>query len=125
MAKAEKNTETKTIVITETLKCILTSEEVLKAAKELAARTDELRRLEEEKKTVSDSFKSKITACETQRNMSSALVRDEYDWLRVDCNKVMNYAKNNVQVIRTDTGEVIENREMLADEKQREIEFSD
>ena len=120
-----KPKETKTVVITQRLKCILTDEEVKKAAKELSACTDELKMLEEEKKSMSDNFKSKITACEAQQSLSSAFVRDEYEYRRVDCNKILDYKTKNVQVVRTDTGEVIEDRDMLADEMQKEMDFND
>jgi len=117
--------ETKTVVITQRLKCVLTEDEIKKAAKSLSACTDELKSLEEEKKAMSDNFKSQITACEAQQSLSSALVRDEYEYRRVDCNKILDYKNSTVQVVRTDTGEVIENRDMLADEKQKTMEFGD
>lgn len=125
MSKIKAETKSKKVDITDILKCELTEEEQKQAAKTLARHLDELEQLEGEKKTITENLKSKITACETNVSLTKCLVRDAFEYRRVNCEKVLDFEKGKVIVTRKDTGETIEDRDMFTEERQQKMDFKE
>ena len=124
--KDEKKLPTnKEVEQTKTLKCLLTNEEQKQAAQALAANLDDLQRLENDLEAVKKNFKSQIAELEGSIGVNKGLVRDGWDYRKVNCVKFLNYKDGKVTVVRKDTGEFIEERDMYADERQQEIDFED
>ena len=111
--------------LTKILKCELSEEERRQAALQLTVHLDELSSLEKEKKSVTDSYKAKITECESKIILHKCRVRDGYEHRQVNCIKTLDYKINKVTVTRLDTGVIIEDRDMFVDEKQTRMEFDD
>ena len=120
-----KTAEPKTVKVTETLKCILTTQEVTEAAQALARHVGESRSLEQEKKSVTDGFKAKIAEAEAKIMQQEALVRDGYEYRKVECDRIYDYEAATVTLVRKDTGEQAEIRKMRADERQAEMDFDE
>lgn len=129
MAKAKKNLaqgqdempEVKKYPFTKNLKVALTKDEVLSAAESLARTLDELNSLEDDKKSLTDSFKAKITEAEARATQFKAKVRDKYEWRPVDCEETRDPTEGTVVVVRLDTNETIEDRKMTYDERQGQL----
>jgi len=109
---------------TRTLKVLLTDQEVLDFADQLARAVDETNRLEEEKKSLSDSFKAKITESEAKIQKLTNYVRNRYDYRPVDCEQTMDNNEGTASTVRLDTGETIEERQLTYEERQGKL-FTD
>lgn len=121
MAKKKIETQDKNIrkfKETRTLKVKLTDPEVLEFADQLARSVDESTRLEEEKKALTDSFKAKITEVEAKIQKLTNYVRNRYDYRPVDCEQTMDNNKGTSVIVRIDTNEVIEERNLTYEERQ-------
>lgn len=105
------------------LKCELTTEEVSEAAQALARHLDELEALEDGLKTVKADFKAQIEAKEAAAKVQRGLVRNKYDYRQTPCTMVLNYTTQQIVVTRDDTKAVVNERKMLAEEKQMSMGF--
>lgn len=111
----------KTVVITDTLPCALTDEEVLKFAGELANANKEVDRAIDEKKFLTQQATSKVKKAEAYRDEITSIVASRTEWREVTVNKVYDYEKGIVTETRTDTGEVIASRALSDEEKQTKL----
>lgn len=111
----------KTIVITDTLPCQLTDEEVLKFAGELANANKEVDNAIDEKKFLSQQAAAKVKQAEAHRDEVTSIVASRTEWREVTVHKVFDYANGKVIETRIDTGEVIRSREMSDDERQASL----
>ena len=118
MAKKDETPKVKTTHETRLLKCELTEEEVRVAAQELARNLDELEALDDQLGQVKADFKTQIVSKEAAAKVQRNLVRNKYDYRNTQCSMVLDYTNGTVTVTREDTGEVIKERKMLAEEKQ-------
>jgi len=107
------------------LKCLLTVEEHMKYARELAEELGRKQAAEEELAAVKAEYKGKIEASEAKIRGNQRLVKDGYEHRWVDCAVESNMRTCKVMVTRKDTGEIIEDRPMTPDEKQLQIDFKD
>lgn len=103
---------------TERLRVDLTNEEILKAGKEMAQSIDELNDLEKERKAAADTYKARIAQATANVQINSNLVRNGYEFRKVDVERTFDYEEGIVSAIRLDTGEVFESRAMTRDERQ-------
>ncbi|MBT4401557.1 MAG: hypothetical protein HN590_16105 [Calditrichaeota bacterium] len=110
---------------TRSLRVELTREEVETASNDLANHLDELERLEDEKKSVMDGFKAKISAIEANIRVKKNMVRDKYDYRQVDVEICFDYLTKSVFTTRVDTLETIETRDMTDSERQTFMNFDE
>lgn len=108
----------KTEVITDTLPCSLTDEEVLKFAGELANANREVDNAIDEKKALTQQATAKVKKAEAHRDNITGIVASRTEWREVSVHRVFDYEKSIVTETRTDTGEVIASRAMSDKEKQ-------
>jgi hypothetical protein len=113
----------KTTKETRLLKCELTEEEVRQAADTLARNLDELEVLDDKLKEVKADFKAQTEAKEAAAKVQRNLVRNKYDYRQTPCTMTLNYTTQKVIVTRDDTGDVVTERDMLAEEKQMDMGF--
>ena len=125
MAKKDETPKVKTTHETRLLKCELTEEEVRVAAQELARNLDELEALDDQLGQVKADFKTQIVSKEAAAKVQRNLVRNKYDYRNTQCSMVLDYTNGTVTVTREDTGEVIKERKMHAEEKQMNMGFDD
>lgn len=111
----------KTTVITDTLPCALTDEEVLKFAGELANANKEVDNAIDEKKFLMQQANAKVKRAEAHRDEITAIVASRTEWREVTVHKVFDYENGKVTETRIDTGEVIRSRDMSDDERQASL----
>jgi len=76
-----------------------------------------------ERKTVMSEFKQRKEKLEEQIHTTSLMVKEGVAMRSVKCELQLNYSKLRATIIRLDTEEIVEEREMTADEKQMKLEF--
>jgi len=123
MAKTKAEDAVKTTHETRNLKCKLTKEELEVAADTLARKLDEADAAEDEKKSVAEEYKSRVTALEAEAKVQRHLVRNKYTFRNVDCQLVLNFTTGTAVCNRLDTGETVEARPLNHEEKQMDFKF--
>lgn len=99
----------------------LTEEEVRDAADRMADLFDQVGRIEEEQKSIANNYKAKIKEVEAQLSQTQLLVRNKYEQRLVDCIQSWNIKTCRVVTVRKDTGAIVEERAMTADERQEKL----
>ncbi len=112
---------TKTFKTTQSLKCQLTQDEILQAGLELAEACEMAGKLEDEKKAVVDQYKAKASMVDSTITIKRSLVQNRFDIRPVPCEEIHNLTSGTVKTIRTDTNEVLREREMTQEERQGKI----
>lgn len=103
------------------LVCALTDAETLARATELAKTHDEIATLKLQKKAAADSFKAKIEL-KTQREQELIdVLRSREEQRDVRCVERPEFRLGQVDIVRLDTGAVIETRVMEAHERQPDL----
>ncbi|MDX1934774.1 MAG: hypothetical protein SFU56_19425 [Capsulimonadales bacterium] len=106
---------------TQNLPCKLTEDEVARAARESAQAVKERLNVEGEKKEANAEFKQRLEFYSNVVNKKSDMVRTGIEWRDVEVEYRFNYELGTVRVIRTDTGECIEDRPMSPNERQMKM----
>lgn len=99
----------------------LTEEEVRDAADRMADLFDQLKRIEEEAKSIANGYKAKTKELDAQFAQAQLLVRNKYEQRLVECVRTWNYKTCRVVTVRMDTGAIVEDRAMSADERQEKL----
>ena len=103
------------------LKVILTAAEERQFGKDIARTRQELSSVTDQFDEVKSQFKSKMESCEKEQNRLSVLLNNGYEYRDVECELTLDYTTARALCVRTDTGEVVEERAMTHDELQREM----
>lgn len=103
------------------LRVDLTEEEVRFAADRMADLFDQLKQIEEEQKSIANNYKAKTKELEAQFSQAQLLVRNKYDQRLVDCVEVWDITGCRVVTTRKDTGVIVGDRAMTADERQEKL----
>jgi hypothetical protein len=107
-----------------TLKCVLTPEEILTLGKDLAEKTQLASQIEADKKRVVKEFDAKIAEADAGIQLASGKIQNGYEYRTVKCTETIGEPDENKKTVRRlDTGEIVEIRELNAEEKQRVLEF--
>ena len=72
--------------------------------------------LENEKKEVNKQFKEKIDFIQEEIDRNSQIAAEGAVYRQVTCKATPDYSSKTIQVVRLDTGEVVEERPMTIDE---------
>jgi transposase len=108
---------------TRSLRCELTKEELLECGKELADAKQQIDILDGELQQVKEQYKSRRTALEGKLNYAAQVIATGHEIRKVDCLTTHNYDNGRVTIVRLDTDELIEDRAMNEDERQRKLEI--
>ena len=103
------------------LKVNLTNDELLAFGIELADAEAKKTSLADELQEVKSRYKSEIDEVDSRINNIGGVIRCKYQFRKVECEKTLNFSKGIVSVMRMDTAEIVETREMLDYERQAEI----
>ena len=118
----KKLQETKTIV--RVLRCQLTQQELVEAARQSAELTAGIGALEEDKSRVAKDYAARIAEKESSRSLLNGKVVSGYEFRDVKCDVVLSWSPGMKRVVRQDTGEEVAVEAMTPDELQHEIDFS-
>ncbi len=105
-------------VETRTLPVELTDDELLQRGDELARAIQAVREEERHQKAQREAMKDALASLQGDCARLAQVVRERAEPRSVGCRIVHDYAANAVQLVREDTGEVIESRAMSDHERQ-------
>lgn len=105
------------------VKCVLTTDEKAEAAMQLANAYQAVESLVIEKKVEMTDFKQRKEKLEEQIHVTSLMVKEGVAMRSVKCELQLNHSKLRAILVRLDTNEIVEEREMTKDEKQMNLEF--
>jgi len=97
----------------------LTPEEIHIFASEIAQRVYEKASLELKKKSIISQMKSELDGLDSRMNVLSSLIKDGYEYREVTCEFRMNWDNGIKQIIRSDTGQTVETKEISEKERQQ------
>jgi hypothetical protein len=89
----------------------------------MAALLDELDGIKEQKKAAAATFAAEEKRISADLRDAARTYRTGTELREIHCEITYDFAKCRVGVIRLDTKDVIESREMTDDEKQMELDF--
>ena len=107
--------------LTRNLKWTLTQDEVRTYGVELARANASKDEAEERKKEVDAQLKAEIESHSTRSLNLARKINNGYEYRDVKCLVEYDYDKNMVQIVRTDTQEIVETRAMTEDERQTSL----
>ena len=113
--------DVKTRNTTESLKCILTDDEIRRYGIAQARANAEIATAEEELQSVKSQYKSRVDAATANRNDMAKRINNGYEFRQVDCIERWDYGSNDITVRRIDTWEVVSRRTMSREEMQRKL----
>jgi hypothetical protein len=116
---ADPKATPKIIQFDSTLKCVLTDAELQTKGAQLADAIDEGARIEEEFAEVKNGFKGRIDGAKGRAAALASTVRAKAEYRSVKCHRVYEFNDGVVREYRTDTGEVINEREMTDSDRQQ------
>ena len=95
-----------------------TQEEMKTIAQEMAEAVSRLDNLEEELQEVRAGFKEKMAKAQKTVKQCAAKIRSGWELRTIECRLEKEFATNTVRIYRQDTGELVEERAMTAEERQ-------
>ena len=108
---------------TQSLKCILTHDEIKLAGERMARADGEKRDHEATLKSVSSRYKSLIDEAIAVIGSEAERIRSGYEFRAVEIVVEMDHSRGRVTKTRRDTAEILEDRKMNDFELQRKIRF--
>lgn len=103
---------------TRELTCDLSDEDVIERAKALAHALSEVNVLEVQRRASAKHFGEDIKALEREVEKLAVSIRTRQELREVECLEKREFRTNEVVVVRTDTGDVIDSRAMTIEERQ-------
>ena len=108
-------------LIKEYLKCHLTEKEKTELSAKIAKAISDRASAEAKLKEVSASIKAQIAQLDAEISEKALQINNGYEYRNVECRMDKDYRLGSVTITRLDTGEVIRERPMTAEERQMEL----
>ena len=109
------------VLIKEYLKCQLTEKEKTELSAKIAKAISDRAGAEAKLKEVNTSIKAQIAKLEAEISEKALQINNGYEYRNVECRMEKDYRLGTVTLTRLDTGEVIRERPMTAEERQMEL----
>jgi uncharacterized FlaG/YvyC family protein len=109
------------VLIKEYLKCQLTEKEKTELSAKIAKAISDRASAEAKLKEVSASIKAQIAQLDAEISEKALQINNGYEYRNVECRMDKDYRLGSVTITRVDTGEVIRERPMTAEERQMEL----
>jgi len=109
------------VLIKEYLKCQLTEKEKTELSAKIAKAISDRASAEAKLKEVSASIKAQIAQLDAEISEKALQINNGYEYRNVECRMDKDYRLGTVTITRLDTGEVIRERPMTAEERQMEL----
>lgn len=100
------------------LKCFLGDPEILEIANLMANQGETLSELKEEAKRATTAYKGKIKEIADQISILQRKILNKFEFRHVECEERFDFKAGKITVIRIDTGEIVEVRDMTAADRQ-------
>jgi len=104
--------------VDEFLPCKLSEKELLQAARELAANTQDMDALENRKKRVNDDIKAEVSKLEAEISVNSRKISTGEEYRLVPCEWKKDFTVGVKRLRRLDTDEVIKEKNIEQHERQ-------
>lgn len=111
-------------IVTRSCKVPLTEPEILEAAGRIGRQTQLLAEARERKKEVTAQLTADVEVHRTEVDRLGTLLANGYEYRPVECALSADFARAEIKITRMDTGEIVEQRPMTAEERQRELALS-
>ena len=108
-------------LIKEYLKCLLTEKEKTELSAKIAKAISDRASAEAKLKEVGASIKAQIAQLDAEISEKALQINNGYEYRNVECRMDKDYRLGSVTITRLDTGEVIRERPMTAEERQLEL----
>lgn len=118
-------TEPKVVKFEDTLKCVLTDDELQQKGAQLADAIDEVTRLNDEFTGVKQQFKAKIDGATAKSTGLASTIRSKAEYRAVKCERVFDFKGGVVVERRLDTLEITNRRNMTNDDRQQHLPLED
>jgi hypothetical protein len=105
----------------ELVKYIFSEDELKEISQEMARKINEQTHLEDELKAVKSGYKSQIDATAAAINSAATKTNNGYEMRNVECELERDFKLKRIIIRRTDTHEVVKERDMRPDELQMSI----
>jgi hypothetical protein len=105
----------------EMLEVVLTTEEKNDRSAKMSKTILERMRLKNEAKRTAESFSSKIKLLDQEIEGEACILEDGKEFRKVPCKEAIAFNGIEVEVIRTDTWEIVRTRAMTAEERQEDL----
>lgn len=118
------NKKKQTEIIKQNLKVDFSHDEIHEFGNQLANITNEVKELTNAKKSAMSDFKAKIDGKTADAESLSTKIANGYEYRNVECE--VRFNKPNTgrkQIVRKDTGEMVSEESMTAEELQLEMEI--
>jgi len=125
MAEVPQTMDPKIVKVSEELSCELNEVEWQNRARDLADAQEGLEREEQRKKDVSKQLNADVAVAKNRVSKLASVVATRREQREVTVEVKYDYDLGVVTRTRTDTGEVISEREMTDQERQAELDFRD
>ena len=109
------------VLIKEYLKCQLTEKEKTELSAKIAKAISDRASAEAKLKEVSASIKAQIAQLDAEISEKALQINNGYEYRNVESRMDKDYRLGSVTITRLDTGEVIRERRMTAEERQMEL----
>lgn len=103
----------------------LTEMELRDIGRTTALQVGNLATVQAEKKSSASHFKAQEEEINNDIGRLAAMTRNGYEIREVECEVSMDYGDREVTVTRTDTGEVVQRRQMTREEVQTHLNFAE
>jgi hypothetical protein len=107
------------------LSCELSQEELLEAGSQLASTIQDIAAEEDEQASVKSEMKARLTELEAKRTQLAIKVQRKQEWRTIEVQRELDFEEGMYREIRTDTGDVIFEREITDEERQEKLIIED
>ena len=111
--------ETKTIV--RSLRHDFSKEELLELMEQMATYHDEQAQVESNLKATTATLKAEVAAAGAKLAVVAAKIKARHEYRNPECVEVKDFAEGSFSVVRKDTGEIVEFRDLSISERQLQL----
>ena len=105
------------------MRCALTPDELDAKTRLLTEAIDAASRIEEERKSVMADFKARMEKVAADVQSLNQIVRNRYEMRYVEVESIFDFTAGTLQRVRTDSGEIIEQRRLDPHERERQAQI--
>jgi uncharacterized protein (UPF0335 family) len=117
--KEQPMSEVDTTIITKELEYSFTPDDLLKLGNDMAAAAEQVEALEEEKADFMTGLKDRLGKAQALIKVSGRKIRLGWEMRLIECRQEKDFITNTVRTYRQDTNELVEERAMTIEERQR------
>lgn len=103
----------------------LTQDEFNVRSDELAKITQDINLLDEERKVAVKRYRERISEMTVERDLLANVVSEHREKRSVECHWEENWGRKTMELYRQDTGEMVNSRDMTAEERQGVLKLVD